>query len=59
MKNKSYSFTTEITPETEVLLSGRHGQPLTMRFTDFNYSRLTWRPEGNEPLPPASEDEYW
>lgn len=27
--------------------------------TDFNYSRLTWRPEGNEPLPPASEDEYW
>lgn len=26
MKNKSYSFTTEITPETEVLLSGRHGQ---------------------------------
>ena len=23
MKNKSYSFTTEITPETEVLLSGR------------------------------------
>ena len=27
--------------------------------TFFNYSRLTWRPEGNEPLPPASEDEYW
>ena len=27
--------------------------------TVFNYSRLTWRPEGNEPLPPASEDEYW
>lgn len=27
--------------------------------TDFNYSRLTWRPEGNEPLPPASEEEYW
>ena len=24
--------------------------------TVFNYSRLTWRPEGNEPLPPASED---
>ena len=27
--------------------------------TDFNYSRLTWRPEGNEPLPSASEEEYW
>ena len=27
--------------------------------TVFNYSRLTWRPEGNEPLPPASEEEYW
>lgn len=38
MKNKSYSFTTEITPETEVLLSGRHGQPLTMRFTDASSS---------------------
>ena len=38
MKNKSYSFTTEITPETEVLLCGRHGQPLTMRFTDASSS---------------------
>ena len=38
MINKSYSFTTEITPETEVLLSGRHGQPLTMRFTDASSS---------------------
>ena len=38
MKIKSYSFTTEITPETEVLLSGRHGQPLTMRFTDASSS---------------------
>lgn len=38
MKNKSYSFTTEITPETEVLLSGRNGQPLTMRFTDASSS---------------------
>ena len=55
MKNKSYSFTTEITPETEVLLSGRQGQPLP----DFTYRRLTWRPEGNEPLPSASEEEYW
>ena len=38
MKNKSYNFTTEITPETEVLLSGRHGQPLTMCFTDASSS---------------------
>ena len=27
--------------------------------TAFNYSRLTWRPEGNEPLPPESDDEEW
>ena len=27
--------------------------------TAFNYSRLTWRPEGNEPLPPESDDEDW
>ena len=25
--------------------------------TEFNYSRLTWRPKGNEPLPSASEGE--
>lgn len=27
--------------------------------TAFNYSRLTWRPEGNEPIPPESDDEDW
>ena len=27
--------------------------------TEFNYRRLTWRPQGNEPLPSASEEEYW
>ena len=26
--------------------------------TEFNYSRLTWRPHGNEPLPSASMEEY-
>ena len=26
--------------------------------TEFNYSRLTWRPQGNEPLPYASWVEY-
>lgn len=26
--------------------------------TKFNYSRLTWRPKGDEPLPPASKYEY-
>ena len=26
--------------------------------TEFNYSRLTWRLQGNEPLPPVSEEEY-
>ena len=26
--------------------------------TEFNYSRLTWRPQGNEMLPPESEEEY-
>ena len=26
--------------------------------TEFNYSRLTWRPQGDEPLPPESEEEY-
>lgn len=25
--------------------------------TEFNYSRLTWRPTGNEPLPPPSEED--
>ena len=29
-KNKSFRFRTDITPETEVILSGRHGQPLTI-----------------------------
>ncbi len=27
--------------------------------TEFNYSRLTWRPQGDEPLPPASAVEYF
>ena len=27
--------------------------------TRFNYDRLTWRPQGNEPLPAASEGEIW
>ncbi|MBQ2485673.1 MAG: hypothetical protein II518_01250, partial [Candidatus Methanomethylophilus sp.] len=33
-KNKTFRFTTEITPETEIRLSGRYGQPLSMSFTD-------------------------
>ena len=32
--NKKYSFRTEITPETEILLSGRSGNPLSMSFDD-------------------------
>lgn len=33
-KNKTFRFTTEITPETEVLLNGRYGQPLSMSLDD-------------------------
>jgi hypothetical protein len=33
-KNKTFRFTTEITPETEILLSGRNGQPLSMSLDD-------------------------
>lgn len=33
-KNKTFRFTTEITPETEILLSGRSGEPLTMSLAD-------------------------
>ena len=29
-KNKTFRFTTETTPETEVILNGRYGQPLDM-----------------------------
>ena len=32
--NKTFRFTTEITPETEVLLNGRFGKPLTMTLDD-------------------------
>lgn len=32
--NKTFRFTTEITPETEILLSGRKGQPLSMSLDD-------------------------
>lgn len=32
-KNKTFRFTTEITPETEVILNGRYGQPLNMRLS--------------------------
>ena len=27
--------------------------------TRFNYDRLTWRPNGDEPIPAASESEVW
>lgn len=33
-QRKTYRFTTEITPETEVILSGRSGYPLTMSLND-------------------------
>lgn len=33
-KNKTFRFTTEITPETEVVLNGRYGQPLNMSLDD-------------------------
>ena len=33
-KNKTFRFTTEITPETEVILNGRYGQPLNMSLDD-------------------------
>lgn len=33
-KDKTFRFTTEITPETEILLSGRYGQPLNMSLDD-------------------------
>lgn len=32
-KNKTFRFTTEITPETEVILNGRYDQPLNMRLS--------------------------
>lgn len=32
--NKSFRFTTEITPETEVFLCGRYGKPLSMSLND-------------------------
>lgn len=38
-KNKSFRFTTEITPETEILLSGRNGQPLSMSLDDGRSSK--------------------
>ena len=38
-KNKTFRFTTEITPETEILLSGRCGEPLTMSFADERSSK--------------------
>ena len=33
-KNKTFRFTTEIIPETEVVLNGRYGQPLNMSLDD-------------------------
>lgn len=33
-KNKTFRFSTQITPETEILLNGRSGQPLSISFTD-------------------------
>lgn len=33
-KDKTFRFTTEITPETEVLLKGRYGKPLSMSLDD-------------------------
>ena len=39
MRNKTYSFTTEIQPEAEILLSGSHGKPLTMSITDPTSSK--------------------
>jgi len=38
-KNKTFRFTTEITPETEILLSGRSGEPLTMSLADERSSK--------------------
>ena len=32
-KKKTYSFITETAPETEIMMSGRFGQPLDMRFS--------------------------
>ena len=40
-KNKTYRFTTEITPETEVILSGRYGQPLSMSLDDGTTGKKT------------------
>ena len=37
--NKSFRFTTDITPETEILLSGRNGQPLSMSLDDGHSSK--------------------
>ena len=38
-KNKTFRFTTEITPETEIFLSGRSGEPLTMSLADERSSK--------------------
>lgn len=40
----------------EELMDQRHR---VSELTWFNYSRLTWRPTGEEPLPAASADEIW
>ena len=39
-KNKIFRFTTEITPETEVILNGRYGQPLNMRLDDGTSAKM-------------------
>lgn len=39
-KNKTFRFTTEITPETEVILNGRYGQPLNMRLDDGTSAKM-------------------
>ena len=41
---------------TEELMDQRHRDS---ELTRFNYSRLTWRPTGEEPLPAASAEEIW
>ena len=39
-KDKTFRFTTEITPETEVILNGRYGQPLNMRLDDGTSAKM-------------------
>ena len=38
-RSKSFRFTTEITPETEILLSGRSGEPLSMSLSGDGSSK--------------------